>query len=62
MADKEKAKERGERRRERGYGNIRPLQRSPKKGILNSADALSALPEKRWRVSLTQQLRNFYQR
>lgn len=36
--------------RERGYGNIHSLQRSPKKGILNPADALSALPGKRWRA------------
>lgn len=63
-ADREE-KERAERREEEGrggYGNTRLLQRSPKKGILNSADALSAPPEQRWRALLTQQLRNFHQR
>lgn len=38
-----------ERERE-GYGNIHSLYRSPKKGILDPADASSALPERGWRA------------
>lgn len=36
-----------ERARERGYGSTRSLHRSPKKGILDPADAQFAPPEKR---------------
>lgn len=36
-----------ERARERGYGSARSLHRSPKKGILDPADAQFAPPEKR---------------
>lgn len=36
-----------EKERDRGYGNIPSIQRSPKKGILDPVDALSAPPEKR---------------
>lgn len=55
--------EQGAREREgksgiEGYGNIHSLQRSPKKGILDPADALSALPERGLRAYSLQQPHN----
>lgn len=45
-----------ERRKE--WGNIHSLQRSPKKGILNPADALSAAPERGWKTYSLQEPHN----
>lgn len=52
MVDREqRERERGRKKSEReGYGNIHSLQRSPKMGIEDRADALSAPPERGWRA------------